>query len=194
MSSSHTCSQDGMGSLCDLYLWCHWSVTGDMGSPASSLLSTWDPQPKPCPPPPLQTWRNMFNLFNLDIIIQGTPPGMFSSNAGGTHATGMLSCYRLQRSWGKVIFSVAYVKNSVPSTPPPGQVHPLGRYPPLRAGTPLGQVQPPRQVHPPGQIHPHGQWAGGTHPTGMHSCLVIVYRIYSVKTSYWPSETYSRSP
>ena len=53
---------------------------------------------------------------------------------------------------------------------PPGQVHPLGRYP--RAGT------PPL----PGQTHPHsragtppladGQQAGGTHPTGMHSCLI----------------------
>ena len=79
-----------------------------------------------------------------------------------------------------------------PQQAPPGQVHPLGRY------TPLGR-HPPRQVHPlsryipwagtsPGQIHPptqcmlgytpaaqqcrlgYGQQAGGTHPTGMHSC------------------------
>ena len=74
---------------------------------------------------------------------------MFSSNAGGTHATGMLSCYRLQRSWGKVIFSVAYVKNSVPGTPPPGQVPP-----PLRAGTPLGRYSPPGRYTPQGRYTP----------------------------------------
>ena len=68
----------------------------------------------------------------------------------------------------------------------------LGRYP--RAGTPLRQVHP-RQVHPlgrftPGRYNPwagnlpgrytppiavhagrYGQQAGGTHPTGMQSCL-----------------------
>ena len=33
--------------------------------------------------------------------------------AGGMHPTGMLSYYRLQRSWGKVIFSEACVKNFV---------------------------------------------------------------------------------
>ena len=43
----------------------------------------------------------------------------------------------------------------------------LGRYPP-GSGTP-----PPDQVHPPGAVHAgrYGQQAGGTHPTGMHSCL-----------------------
>ena len=65
--------------------------------------------------------------------------------------------------WGKVIFSVARVKNSVGggsnggSTPlgrytPPGRYTPLGRYTP-QAGTPPRQVTPhsgtpPRQVHP----------------------------------------------
>ena len=33
--------------------------------------------------------------------------------ADGTHSTGMHSCYRPQRSWGKVIFSEACVNNSV---------------------------------------------------------------------------------
>ena len=31
----------------------------------------------------------------------------------GIHPTEMLSCYRLQQSWGKVIFSEACVKNSI---------------------------------------------------------------------------------
>ena len=55
--------------------------------------------------------------------------------------------YHPQRSWGKVIFSEACVKNSVHGgighMVPPGQVHP-----PFRAGTPPGQVHTPKQVHP----------------------------------------------
>ena len=71
--------------------------------------------------------------------------------------------YRPQQSWGKVIFSVACVKNSVKGggggtwAGPPGQVHPSSRYTPLgkytpwagttpRAGTPLVRYTP-RQVH-----------------------------------------------
>ena len=82
--------------------------------------------------------------------------------------------------WGKVIFSVACVKNSVhrrgtsSGTPPrgrytqppwagtPGQVPP-GRYPP--GLIPPGHVHPP-QVHPlagtpPGQVHPQDQYMLG---------------------------------
>ena len=55
-------------------------------------------------------------------------------------------------------------------------VHP-GIHPP--------EQTPPRSRHPPGvdtPMHPHcavhagryGQQAGGTHPTGMHSCRIIV--------------------
>ena len=104
--------------------------------------------------------------------------------------------------WGKVIFSVACVKNSVhrggtsSSTPPPragtpnppGQVppgrYPLGRYPPglIPPGhLPPGHRYTPGQVHPwagtpPGPVHAgrYGQQAGGTHPTGMHSCYTCV--------------------
>ena len=67
------------------------------------------------------------------------------------------SNYHPQRSWGKVIFSEACVKNSVhrgagvwADTPPQGAVH-AGRY---------------------------GQQAGGTYPTGMHTCFLSVF--YSV--------------
>ena len=67
----------------------------------------------------------------------GRPP------TSGTHPTEMLSCYCLQRSWGKVIFSEACVKNSVHI--PPEAVH-AGRY---------------------------GQQAGGTHPTRMHTCCQL---------------------
>ena len=77
---------------------------------------------------------------------------------------------------------------------PPGRYTPLGRYTPPRAGTPpdrytpLGRYTPlagtsPRQVHPladtptPGAVHAgrYGQQAGGTHPTGMHSCFYKLY-------------------
>ena len=71
-----------------------------------------------------------------------------------------------KRSYGKVMFSQACVKNSVHR----------GRCKPPWADTPLGRHPvPPRQTpllgrHPP----PHHQTAtaaDGTHPTGMHSCF-----------------------
>ena len=89
--------------------------------------------------------------------------------------------------WGKVIFSVACVhRGEYLSRFPPGQVHlPWAGNPPW-AGT------LPRQVHPPpgtppwaatspqaatplGTVHAggYGQQAGSTHPTWMHSCLLL---------------------
>ena len=93
----------------------------------------------------------------------------YSQQAAGMHPTGMHSCYRPQQSWGKVIFSVACVKNSVHGegvcpiscwdTPPPqtrGE-HPPGADTPLgpEADTPPGADLPPEQTpyrnrHPPG--------------------------------------------
>ena len=43
----------------------------------------------------------------------GRPPHEMATESGGTHPTGMHSCYCPQWSWGKVIFSEACVKNSV---------------------------------------------------------------------------------
>ena len=75
---------------------------------------------------------------------------------------------------------------------PPGQVHPLagtptGRYTSL-AGTPWGRYTPQAGIHPPvstppwagtppGAVHAgrYGQQAGGTHPTGIHSCLFAYF-------------------
>ena len=71
-------------------------------------------------------------------------------------------------SWGKVIFSEACTKNSVhmgwvsrQTLPPPG------------ADTPQEQTPPCPDQTPPGAVHAgrYGQQAGGTHPTGVHSCL-----------------------
>ena len=99
--------------------------------------------------------------------------------------------YRPQRSWAKVIFSQACVKNSVHGwgegvclsacwdTPPRSRHHP-----------PWEQI-PPRSRHPPPEQTPpstpdqtpllgkqtaaYGQRAAGTHPTStrMHSCWII---------------------
>ena len=88
--------------------------------------------------------------------------------------------------WGKIIFlhlSVILFMGGEGSTwagtPPQGRYIPLGRYTPSPSRytpgryTPLGRYTPPGQVHPPLQcMLGYGQQAGGTHPTGMHSCFV----------------------
>ena len=103
--------------------------------------------------------------------------------------------------WGKVIFLhlsvILFTGGGVPGQVlPPGQVHPSGQvHPPALihplagtppwVGTPPWAGRPPGQVHPlgrytPGQVHPrqcmlgYGQQAGGTYPTGMHSCSCIL--------------------
>ena len=74
--------------------------------------------------------------------------------------------YHPQRSWGKVIFSVACVKNSVHNGGVPGQVPP-GRYTPL----PPGQVPP----LPPGRYTPLGycirDFCGLVQLSGFHKML-----------------------
>ena len=74
----------------------------------------------------------------------------------------LLSCYRPQRSWGTVIFSEACVKNSVPRRV--GLPHCMLGYPP-GADIPPG-ADTPQTVH----AGRYGQQAGGTYPTGMHTC------------------------
>ena len=123
--------------------------------------------------------------------------------------------YRPQRNWGKVIFSVACVKNSVHSggstwagTPcryTPRQVHP-------QTGTPH-----PRQVHltpgryTPWQVHPPGRytpWAGSplgkyTHPLDRYTLQAgtspqssACWEIWATSrryTSYWNAFLFSLS-
>ena len=54
------------------------------------------------------------------------------------------------------------------------------------AGTPPWQVHP-RAGHPPGQVHPlgYGQQAGGTHPTGMHSCFFHIRYLRFSRHFFW---------
>ena len=100
--------------------------------------------------------------------------------------------YRPQTKFAKVMFlhlSVSYSVHrggGVPGQVPPRQVPPRqwegvpGQVTPP-AGTPPEQVPPWAVTPPPRQVPPlpqqcmlgYGQQAGGTHPTGMHSCLII---------------------
>ena len=52
-----------------------------------------------------------------------------------------MAYYRPQQSWGKVIFSGVFVKNSVHRGEEYLGMYPSGRYSP-QAGTPPGQVHP----------------------------------------------------
>ena len=63
-------------------------------------------------------------------------------------------------------------------TPPPARYTPPGRYIP-QEGTP-----PPGKVHPPWPqcMLGYGQQAGGTHPTGMHSCMQKCSHWYKIGT------------
>ena len=80
--------------------------------------------------------------------------------------------------------------------PPPRQVHSPRQVNPRagtlpQAGKPPGRYTP-RQV-PPGQVHPPdrytpSQHAGGTHPTGMHSCININIEKLRWESKYWVGE------
>ena len=84
-------------------------------------------------------------------------------------------CYSVQGGGGGVPPDQVHPRDQVPptGTPPQDQVHPPGT-----KHTPRDQVHPPGPGTPPGTrytpraVHAgiYGQQAGGTHPTGMHSC------------------------
>ena len=66
--------------------------------------------------------------------------------------------------------------DQTPTRPdPPGAYAPNPREqrPPEPTTPPGAHPQPPGADTPPGKQTPaYGQWAAGTHPTGMHSCLI----------------------
>ena len=80
--------------------------------------------------------------------------------------------------WGKVIFLHLFVilftggGSTWAGTPPGTRYTPLGLGTPPRPGNPPGPGTPPRPGTPPGR---YGQQAGGTHPTGMHSCFHVIF-------------------
>ena len=79
-------------------------------------------------------------------------------------------------------------------TPPPPGAHPQSRQPPWDQTTPPRTRHPPEQT-PPGADTPleqtppgkqtaaYGQWAAGTHPTGIHSCLGEIF-LFVLWTEY----------
>ena len=118
---------------------------------------------------------------------------MFSFQVSSMHSTGMLSCYHLQHSCGKVMFSQASVILFTPWADIPLDKHPPADTlwadpPPTRQTVPLGR-HPRKDTHRQTPPRPDTPWAGqapswentspqqtatavdGTHPTGMHSCL-----------------------
>ena len=59
----------------------------------------------------------------------------------------------------------------LPGIHPPGADTPQEQTPPLGADTPQSRPPPPPQKQTPA----YGQRAAGTHPTGMHSCLIFFF-------------------
>ena len=67
-----------------------------------------------------------------------------------------------------------------PGTPPGTRYTPRGRYTPPQAGTPPGPGTPPGRYTRPNSPPPPdtATAADGTHPTGIHSCFVIVFDLF----------------
>ena len=95
--------------------------------------------------------------------------------------------YRPQRSWGKVMFlhvsailftgggvclSSCWDTLSQTRHPPGPDTSPDQNPPPPKEQTPCG-TRPPKAVH----GGRYGQQAGGTHPTGMHTCFTIFVQL-----------------
>ena len=127
--------------------------------------------PSPSRPPPRQT--------HLLLGRHPSPvetPLETATAVDAMHPSGMHSCYRLQRSWGKVMFLQAsvilstggeYLTRYTPRTryTPQDQVHPWDQVHPLGPGTPSppGPGSPPTRYTPLGtrytpldQVHPPG--------------------------------------
>ena len=83
----------------------------------------------------------------------------------------LLSYYRPQTKFAKVVFLHVSVILSTGGGLPQCM---LGYHPP-GAGTTPPRADTPQEQAPPGAVYAgrYGQQAGGTHPTGMHSCFTI---------------------
>ena len=78
--------------------------------------------------------------------------------------------------------------------PPPQEQTPRSRHPPPREQTPLEQTStPPEQTPPPRpdisplpekQTPAYGLRAAGTHPTGMHSCSMMLFLEFNLGHRY----------
>ena len=102
--------------------------------------------PPPCMPPPQRIPRDADNEWTVHILLECMLVTTRKRSLGQGNIFTSL-CHSVHKGGG--------VPGQVP--PSPGQVH-----------------HPPRYT-PPGAVHAgrYGQQAGGTHPTGMHSCFQI---------------------
>ena len=144
--------------------------------------------------PPADTCPGQTPLCQADTPWADSPPEMATAT-DSTHPTAMYSCYHLQCSCSKVMFSLFTVilftggvsQHALGETTRPaasrhsldrhstGQTPPLGRYPPGIHPPPLGrypQADTPWTDTPWADIpHPSTATAAdGTYPAGMHSC------------------------
>ena len=129
------------------------------------------------PPPARDIWWSLETCSNLffwepspgrDIWWCNWNRSSSSFQAGGMHSTGMLSCYRPQRSCVQ-----GYVFTRVCDSVHRGGLQ-AGRTPPGPGRALRDRQTPPRQADPPGKQTPeYGLRAAGTHPTGMHSCWKV---------------------
>ena len=96
---------------------------------------------------------------------------LYGSQGGGTHHTGMLSCYRPKRSFGQgnIFTPVCHSfgsRGGVPDQTPPGTRYtPWDQVPPQTTQTPPGPGTPPDHTHPPRTRYtPQDQVPPGPHP------------------------------
>ena len=176
---------------------CH-SVHGGEGFSQPGGVSLPDPHPTPpwdgetppeqTPPrmenpPPQSRWRTPAPGAEpiLPIIQPVTIDTMLNWTTG--------HFYRPQQSWGKVMFLhmsvILFMGGSAPlhagihpqdqRQAPRWSRHPTQDQAPPRADTP--EQTSPQDQAPPSTVHAgrYGQQAGGTHPTGMQSCLKKKY-------------------
>ena len=71
-----------------------------------------------------------------------------------------------------------------PEQNPLGADSPCNRHPPTGSRHPSEQTPPEQTPPPPDKQTPaYGQWAAGTHPIGMHSCLLLFWRFFWIRLS-----------
>ena len=90
-----------------------------------------------------------------------------------------VSCVKIMFLHLSDILSTEGVSATLPGRHnPPGHTSPLGIHP-FWADTPWVDTHTPGQTPPVQCMLGYGQQTGGTHPTGMHSCLSKFLRIFS---------------
>ena len=114
-------------------------------------------QTPPGQTPPGQTAPLAGSPHGQTSLQADTPPPEMATATDSTHPTAMYSCYHLQCSCNKVMFSLFTVICH--------SVHGGGCIPPPRADIPWTDT--PLARHPPGQIPP-GQTPPGRHPLDKH--------------------------